>query len=55
MNDDSNGWIQIAYFSDTLLYTVSNAFAGYPKKWTVSKHIHLTEHFSLPLQTRVFR
>ena len=26
MNDASNGWIQIAYFSDTLLYTVSIAF-----------------------------
>ena len=26
MNDASNGWIQIAYFPDTLLYTVSNAF-----------------------------
>ena len=23
MNDDSNGWIQIVYFSDTLLYAVS--------------------------------
>jgi len=25
LNDDSNGWIQIAYFSDTQLFRVSSA------------------------------